>query len=539
MMKGIFMDEHNDNMNFPETPTFPELSSPDPAAVQPSAQTAMPDMSRTPEPPPPEQPVRTSQPGYVPRQGTIPQQGGYPQSGYPQNDYQDRYPQGYQGYPQQSGYYGAPMPFRYTPGDSMPPPVPPYFPPQYGIPQTPPPPPVPKEKVHPMNRRIYMMALVIGILVFLLCVFCIGSDILHGALGDDSILTKDVTVELNMQEKPELDPADENVTEDGEYTVRGVAELVKPSIVEVYNYSSVSRKESTLSGTGSGIIISEDGYIVTNAHVVEGTAFSVILDNEEEYEAELIGIDHKTDLAVLKISAVGLVPAVLGDSDETYVGEKVVAIGNPAGLTNTVTQGIVSAIGRQVRAENNAYMMDCIQTDAAISPGNSGGALVNMYGQVIGITSSKYASEFSGAYEGLGFAITINEALPILEDLMENGYVEGRFRIGITFASMNTGMQDEIYEATFGTEVPEELRNALWISEVSEDCDISNTDLQPNDFILEFEGVETPTYDDVLEVLDGYKGGDTVTAYCARVDGDDITYFNIEFMLESDTSGNY
>lgn len=390
-----------------------------------------------------------------------------------------------------------------------------------------------------MNRRIYMMALVIGILVFLLCVFCIGSDILHGALGDDSILTKDVTVELNMQEKPELDPADENVTEDGEYTVRGVAELVKPSIVEVYNYSSVSRKESTLSGTGSGIIISEDGYIVTNAHVVEGTAFSVILDNEEEYEAELIGIDHKTDLAVLKISAVGLVPAVLGDSDETYVGEKVVAIGNPAGLTNTVTQGIVSAIGRQVRAENNAYMMDCIQTDAAISPGNSGGALVNMYGQVIGITSSKYASEFSGAYEGLGFAITINEALPILEDLMENGYVEGRFRIGITFASMNTGMQDEIYEATFGTEVPEELRNALWISEVSEDCDISNTDLQPNDFILEFEGVETPTYDDVLEVLDGYKGGDTVTAYCARVDGDDITYFNIEFMLESDTSGNY
>ena len=129
--------------------------------------------------------------------------------------------------------------------------------------------------------------------------------------------------------------------------------------------------------------------------MVTGECFTVILDNEEEYEAEVIGADNKTDLAVLKIEATGLTPAVLGNSDEVYVGVSVVAIGNPAGLTGTVTKGIVSATGRKIRAESTAFVMECIQTDAAISPGNSGGALINMYGQVIGITSSKPASALS------------------------------------------------------------------------------------------------------------------------------------------------
>lgn len=404
------------------------------------------------------------------------------------------------------------------------------------------PPVVQPEKPITMNRRIYTMCAVIAVLIFLLCVYCICSDVLHGALSSDS--PTPITVTLEQQKKPELDPDDENVTPEGEYTVRGVAEAVSPSIVEVYTYSDASGDLSALAGTGSGIIISEDGYIVTNAHVVQGESFSVTLSDDEDrenfYPAELIGSDAKTDLAVLKIKANGLTPAILGDSDETYVGENVVAIGNPAGLTNTVTKGIVSAIGRKVRAESNSFRMECIQTDAAISPGNSGGALVNMYGQVIGITSSKYASMYSTGYEGLGFAISINQAIPIVTDLMEQGYVGGRYRIGIVLSSAGAELTQQEFAKQHGAAMPDALKNGIWISEISEDCDIYNTELQPGDFILEMQGVPVAGYDDVIEALEGCEGGSTVTAHCARYEEDGtVRYFDITFQLEEDTSGNY
>ncbi len=431
----------------------------------------------------------------------------------------------------------------------LPPPVPPqsYMPPPFQYNYPPEPPPVPPQQPMPMNRRIYTMAAVIAVLVFLLCVYCIGSDMLNGAVrGGTETPSRNVTVNLQTQEKPDLDSAAENVTADGTYTVSGVAELVKPSIVEVYTFDSDSRTEKDLLGTGSGIIISDDGYIITNAHVVQGEAFSIILnsedDEDEEYPAELIGSDTKTDLAVLKINKTGLTPAVLGDSDETYVGEDVVAIGNPAGLTNTVTKGIVSAIGRQVRADSSAFRMECIQTDAAISPGNSGGALVNMYGQVIGITSSKYASAYStsSAYEGLGFAVTINQALPVVQDLMEQGYVSGRFRIGITFSSADTEYAAYEFKEQFHKDMPEELRHGIWISAISDDCDIAQTELEVGDFIVTVEGQPVEGYDDVLDALDGFAGGDEVHAHCLRYQEDGSTYeFDIVFQLAEDTSGNY
>lgn len=533
------MDDFRENPDQNDTPAqgFPDPAAPASAGSQevtpeqPETVPEMPDvmanLSETAEPPaedPPEQPPLSPEEDWgIPPRPPVPQQHI--------SMTQQSMPPGVQ-----PPYSDAPQPFVYTPqpGSAFPPPPSPYAP-QYAYFPMPPEQP----KIAPMNRRIYTMAAVIAVLVFLLCVYCIGSDILHGALNGSEPDSIKVTVKLITQEKPDLDPRDENVTADGEYTVKGVAELVKPSIVEVYTYSSNSRRKADLEGTGSGIIISEDGYIVTNAHVVQGEAFSVILDDESEYIAELVGSDNKTDLAVLKINASGLTPAVLGNSDETYVGENVVAIGNPAGLTNTVTKGIVSAINRQVRAESNAFVMDCIQTDAAISPGNSGGALVNMYGQVIGITSSKYASSYSSVYEGLGFAITINEALPVLTDLMEEGYVSGRFRIGITFIDMADNNMDERFEEEFGMEMPEALAGSIWIQEVSEECDISNTDLQPDDFIISFDGKNVSDYEDVRDVLAGYKGGDTVTALCVRIVDGDVRYFEIEFMLEEDTSGNF
>ena len=404
------------------------------------------------------------------------------------------------------------------------------------------PPVVEPEKPLTMNRRIYTMCAVMAVLIFLLCVYCIGSDVLHGALGA-ALPDQPVKVELNVQAKPELDPNDANVNADGEYTVRGVAEHVTPSIVEVYTFKEEDQSDTSLAGGGSGIIISEDGYIITNAHVVQGSSFGVKLDgmnaDELPLTAELVGCDAKTDLAVLKINKRGLTPAVLGDSKETYVGENVVAIGNPAGLTNTVTRGIVSAIGRQMRANNGNFRMECIQTDAAISPGNSGGALVNMYGQVIGITSSKYASMYTSTYEGLGFAISINEALPIVTELIENGYVSGRFRIGITFASCLSQVVREQYLQENGDPIPTELQSAIWITDVSEECDISNTDLRKNDFIVEMQGKPVSQYDDVIAALDGCKGGDTVKAKCARIENGKVRYFEITFKLEEDTSGNF
>ena len=407
-------------------------------------------------------------------------------------------------------------------------------PPPYTIPEVPP------QKPVTMDKRIYTMCAVAAALVFLLCVYCIGSDLIRGALGEEDISPVNYTVEIKTQKKPDLDPKDDDVNADGTYTVRGVAELVKPSIVEVYTYSGTEIRERDLMGEGSGIIITEDGFIVTNAHVVQGGAFRVVLDDESEYPAELFGADSKTDLAVLKINADGALPAaVLGDSTEVYVGEDVLAIGNPAGFTNSVTRGIVSAIGRQVRADSSAFRMECIQTDAAISPGNSGGALVNMYGQVIGITSSKYASSYSSTYEGLGFAITIDQALPIVQDIIENGYVSGRFRIGIVFSSTSNDMAREELEEHFGEPLPEELEDCLWISEVAEDCDIANTELRANDFILEVEGQRVTGYDDVLAALEGFEGGDTVTATCARWEKGRVSTFEISFKLEEDTSGNF
>ena len=402
----------------------------------------------------------------------------------------------------------------------------------------------PAPEINTMNRKIYSASIVIAVLIFLLSVYCMGSDLMKGAIGGSADSGQHVTVNLNVQPKPELNPEEENVTANGEYTVRGVAEMVSPSIVMVYTYEEENQEMSSLAGSGSGIILSEDGYIVTNSHVVaSGASFSVELSDETEYDAVLIGSDNKTDLAVLKIEAHDLTVANLGDSDEVKVGDDVIAIGNPAGLTNTVTKGIVSAIGREVRAGSSktGFKMECIQTDAAISPGNSGGALVNMYGQVIGITSSKYASSFMGsnAYEGLGFAISMNQALPIIKDLMEQGYVSNRFRIGIVLSASDTEYVQEEFQKNYGVPMPDELKKSIWISSIAEECDIHNTELQAGDFILSMNGQEVATYDDVQNALDGCKGGDIVTASCARFEDGRVKYFEITFKLEEDTSGNF
>lgn len=395
-----------------------------------------------------------------------------------------------------------------------------------------------KEKKAKINRERIIVALFILLVLFafVLGIAGIAYDIITSQRRLDAFGKADhVVIYQNSKPDKDSDAAFEK-DENGRYTTEGVAAAVRESIVEIYTYSDAFQKN--LEGTGSGVILTKDGYIVTNAHVLSAEGFHEVHTADERiYSAKVIGRDSKTDIAVLKITASDLVPAVLGDSDEVVVGEQVIAIGNPAGLTGSVTDGIVSAVNRKIKSDSSGFQMNCIQTNAAISPGNSGGALVNMYGQVIGITSSKYAS---GYYEGLGFAITINEAKPLIEELINNGFVSGRFRIGITLIDMSNPVNVSAIEEELGFEIPEDF-HGIYINEISEDCDIANTDLVAGDFLTEIDGEAVNTYDEMYDAIASkYGAGDKVPATCAHIDKNGkIKYYNIEFMLMEDTSGNY
>ena len=240
-------------------------------------------------------------------------------------------------------------------------------------------------------------------------------------------------IELDLQEKPQ-NGADVTY-EDGRLPTTEVAKRVTPVVVSIIEYGSYQGQ--MYSGSGSGIIMSSDGYIITNAHVVsmpDGSAangLEVVLSDGTRLEAWLVGADSRTDLAVIKVDATDLPYAEFGNSDQMEIGETVIAIGSPGGedLSSSVSQGIISGLNRQIKTSSEGYSINCIQTDAAINPGNSGGPLVNQFGQVIGINSAKLVDT---QYEGIGFAIPMNDAKPIIDQLITYGRVTDRARLGIT-----------------------------------------------------------------------------------------------------------
>ncbi len=384
-----------------------------------------------------------------------------------------------------------------------------------------------------------------GALVFfaVLSVFTIGLGV-FGIIYDIMTsrerlagLTEDKTTVIFQEKKPDAanDIAGE-IDEYGRYNTEGAAAAVRGSIVEIYTYSDPSRKN--LVNTGSGVIITANGYIVTNAHVLQADGYHDVRTAEDKiFSAKIIGRDSKTDLAVIKVTAGKLDPAVLGDSDQVKVGEQVIAIGNPAGLTGSVTDGIVSAVDRSIRSDYTGFEMNCIQTNAAISPGNSGGALVDMYGHVIGITSSKYVND---RYEGLGFAITINDVIPIIDELISNGFIAGRFKIGITLLDMSAPGNYLAIQEKLGFDLPEDFKG-IYIDGIDENCDIAGTELREGDFITAIDGIPVSTYDELYSTITAsYGAGDTVPASCAHIEEDGtITEYNIKFKLMEDTSGDY
>ena len=303
-------------------------------------------------------------------------------------------------------------------------------------------------------------------------------------------------------------------------TTAQVAALVTPSVVPitteavVYSNWSWFGQRQIESGAGSGVIISDDGYILTCAHVVDGADNITVQVDGTDYAATVIGSDSSSDVAVLKIDAEGLTPAVVGDSSALAVGEEVVAVGNPLGnLSGTVTNGIVSALNRDVTVQNNdgsTINLSVIQTNASISPGNSGGGLFNMAGELIGIVNAK--SQASGA-EGLGFAIPINTAIAIAQDLLENGYVSGRPYLGITYVAVtDEATAQQLGVSTYG----------IYIVDVSAGSGAAQAGLEPGDRIVSIDGAEVAARDDVSAIIDGHAAGDTISITVAR-DGQMLT----------------
>jgi len=251
-------------------------------------------------------------------------------------------------------------------------------------------------------------------------------------------------------------------------------------------------------GWGTGIILSKSGYIVTNAHVIsKADSCTVVLFNGKECQAFLVGEDAQTDLAVLKIDAKGLIPATFGNSDELLVGDEVAAIGNPLGIdfSGTLTNGIVSAINRSV--DYSGTNMPLIQTNTALNEGNSGGPLINMQGQVIGVTNMKMANEYGVTIEGIGFAIPSTTVMTVVNSIIENGKVVGRPGIGITCGSVPEQAMEE-----YG------LPEGLYITAVSEGSDAEKKGILPGDVLTHINGQAVFTTDDVLAIRDEHKVGD-------------------------------
>ncbi|MDR1603612.1 MAG: trypsin-like peptidase domain-containing protein [Gracilibacteraceae bacterium] len=257
-------------------------------------------------------------------------------------------------------------------------------------------------------------------------------------------------------------------------------------------------------GAGSGVVVSADGYIATNNHVVsDARKITVRLSDGETYEARLIGTDAKTDIAIIKIEASALTPVVFGDSTQLQVGDPAVVVGNPLGqLGGTVTSGIISALDRSITLDNQS--MRLLQTDAAVNPGNSGGGLFNAYGELVGIVVAKTAG--SGV-EGLGFAIPTREAEPVIESIMNYGFVKGRVYLGVNLTDINA------FSYQFQNMPP-----GLYVTSVVPNSPADQAGFRAYDHIIRAGDTEITNYADLQTFLQGCAVGDEVTF---RVNRDD------------------
>lgn len=293
------------------------------------------------------------------------------------------------------------------------------------------------------------------------------------------------------------------------YTSEYAYSAVSKSVVGVVGYANKVTDVSKCDTQGTGIVISADGYIITNAHIIDNSktayALQVVTSDNKTYNAGVVAVDTRTDIAVLKADATGLIPATFGKSKDMSIGSTVIAVGNPGGLgyQNSLTMGIISAFDRTVPSSTSVKY---IQTDAAINPGNSGGPLCNLYGQIIGINTSKIVSEH---YEGMGFAIPSEKIKEVVDQLMKQGYVSGRVKMGVIGIAV-TPAEMEYYGVPAG----------IWVDSVDEKGPLKDSDIHENDIITKVAGQPVTNFGEVFTVLEQYKPGDEIVIelYCYESD---------------------
>ena len=354
----------------------------------------------------------------------------------------------------------------------------------------------------------------------------VGNMAFGGNANSDSgtsASTSDSAPTLQINSKPESDSSNSSDNYDTADGMAGedIYKKVNPSVVSVISTTA----EGT--GSGSGVIMSKDGYIITNNHVVDGAqSVSVQLSDGTSLDAEIIGTDEQTDLAVIKVTPTSdLTAAEFGDSDELEPGEYAYAIGSPGGVqfANTITGGRISAINRDLTV--NDRVMTLIQTDASINNGNSGGALINKYGQVVGITSAKLSGNAFGSatVEGMGFAIPINTAKDIVDELIQNGYVSGRPSIGIT------GQNVESADGKV---------SGVQVYSIDSRAKAASEGLQVGDVITAVDGTPTPDMDKVNELKQDKKAGDKLTLSVYRISTGKTLNITITLTDSHDLEGN-
>ena len=351
---------------------------------------------------------------------------------------------------------------------------------------------------------------------------------------DDSLEAENLNASKNVSSAEDLPSLIQLAAREDAKPIPEIVDEIMPSVVGVASTFEFTQ-ESLYGGffgwgsepqqgefptAGTGFVISEDGYIVTNAHCVydtseyqagEAVEVSVLFSDESEVEANIIAYDIETDIAVLKVNKTGLKPAVIGDSNDLMVGELVIAVGNPLGfdLFGSVTSGIISALNREISV--NERSMSLIQTDAAINSGNSGGPLLNSCGQVIGINSSKMSSSYGmPSVEGLGFAIPISDAKVIIDDLINYQYVTGRPQIGIA-----TNDITETYSRYLN------LPMGVYVLSVMPDSAAEKAGILQGDVIIDVDGKAITTAAELNEIISEHKAGDEITLTISRY-GEDI-----------------
>lgn len=363
-----------------------------------------------------------------------------------------------------------------------------------------------------------LVGCLVGVFALAFCGYSIYSAIDSSRVEQDNSSSEVSALPgLNIQDTPS--DSDTTVSSDGKLSDKEIIKKVSPAVVGIECYAFGN--SFTPSSSGSGIIMTADGYIVTNAHVVEDAAgITVVLENGDAYAAELIGADSDTDLAVLKIEASNLTYAEFGNSDELERGDRVIAIGNPGGtvLAGSTTGGMVSGLNRNINS-SSPYSTSYIQVDAAINPGNSGGALVNEYGQVVGINSAKIAET---DYEGIGFAIPINEALPIIQELMQYGHVTGRAALGIQGYMINEAVA-----------AMRRMPVGFGIEAVDPSSDLASKNVVAGDIITYINDKQVTSYDVIANELAEFKPGDTVklTIYRSSSSGGAGRSFEVNVVL--------